>query len=178
MLQLLPGGYSPETFSSETHSPPTFSPPDPFATDLFAPPDPFTTATLSSEDFSPPIPFRQRTFHHRLQFTTDKNRSTWSPIYILTVSLMHFKLLYYFIKYRRHIFYIFFSVHHIKLFHNYVSCFCTVLLVLPGFWSTNLDFAIDASFWNILIKLHIDLAIVQQFHRVVKIFLTSSKTAW
>ena len=85
-------------------------------------------------------------------------------------------LLLYYIQ--RHIFYIIFSVHHIKLFHNYISCFSTVLLVLPGFWSTNLDFAIDASFWNILIKLHIDLTIVQQFHRVVKIFLTSSKTAW
>ena len=85
VLQLSPGGYSPETFSSETRSPPTFSPPDPFTTDPFSPPDPFTTATLSSEDFSPPILFRQRTFlpptpiHHRYKYT------------------MNFIILYYFI---------------------------------------------------------------------------------
>ena len=144
---------------------------DPFATDPYLSPDPFTTATLSSEDFSPPIPFRQRTFHHRLQFTTDKNRSTWSPIYILTVSLMHFKLLYYFIKYRRHIFYIFFSVHHIKLFYNYVSCFSTVPLVFPEFWSTNfiLEHSEQTSYW---------LGNSATIPQISKNMSTSSKTAW
>ena len=78
-----------------------------FRHQTLSPPIPFCHRTLS-----PPLHFHQRIFHHqspfaRGLFATDPNsppikiiRSTWSPIYILTVSLMHFKLLYYFITYR------------------------------------------------------------------------------